>query len=81
MPKVTIWIRNDDLPAWNKISDRAMWLHDQLSYPMLTVKVDEDEVEKPVEKLAAEILKRTCKNGHPSSNGRHCFNMKCVYSG
>lgn len=31
MPKVTIWIRDKDLLAWNAIKDRPEWLHEQLS--------------------------------------------------
>jgi hypothetical protein len=27
MPKVTIWIKEEDYPIWLKIEDRPEWLH------------------------------------------------------
>jgi hypothetical protein len=33
MPKVTIWIRNEDLPKWESIADRPEWLHSHLQVP------------------------------------------------
>ena len=30
MPKVTIWIKNEDLDKWNAIADRPAWIHENL---------------------------------------------------
>jgi hypothetical protein len=30
MPKVTIWIKNEDMDKWNDIADRPAWLHKHL---------------------------------------------------
>lgn len=31
MPKVTIYIRNDDYPKWQAIADKPEWLHEHLN--------------------------------------------------
>jgi hypothetical protein len=41
MPKVTIWVRNEDYPKWQAIEDKPEWLHDhinQAAYPHLVAK-------------------------------------------
>jgi len=31
MPKVTIWIKDEDYQAWKAIPDRPKWLHQMLN--------------------------------------------------
>lgn len=31
MPRVTIWIREADMPKWETITDRPAWLHEKLA--------------------------------------------------
>jgi hypothetical protein len=31
MPKVTIWIRNEDYDKWKAIQDKPEWLHEHLN--------------------------------------------------
>lgn len=30
MPKVTIWVKEEDYPIWLKIKDRPKWLHEKI---------------------------------------------------
>lgn len=33
MPKVTIWIRNEDYDKWDAIKDKPEWLHEHINTP------------------------------------------------
>ena len=32
MPKVTIYIRNDDMALWSTLNDKPTWIHEMLQY-------------------------------------------------
>lgn len=36
MPRVTIWIRNDDYDKWLAIADKPAWLHEHLNGGLVT---------------------------------------------
>jgi len=91
MPKATIWIREEDFDAWEKIGDRPQFISDAINgrkydevqlaegYPK-TDKTPPPVLDDPNIDIAANLFAGKCKNGHPSADGKHCLNVGCVYS-
>lgn len=71
MPQANIWIRKEDWETWQAIGDKAEWMSNALNVAQKIPKMSD-----PTEVIRAY----TCKNGHRSVDGKHCFNAKCVYA-
>lgn len=44
MPKVTIWIRNEDVSKWETIANRPEWLHEHLGIDIMKQKINGEEI-------------------------------------
>ena len=42
MPRVTIWVREEDMAAWESIKDRPKFLHKILNLPAIKKQIEEE---------------------------------------
>jgi len=56
MPKVTVYIREEDYEAWKELGNRSEWLHQQLSTP--TDSLPDRELERKIKQIVAEEFDR-----------------------
>lgn len=54
MPRVNIYIRNDDWEAWENISDKPQWIHEGLTTGMVVLPPRSVQ-KKPKENLAVSL--------------------------
>jgi hypothetical protein len=88
MPNKTIYIRNQDLEAWEAIQDKPRFIADALRSVNIKTYNKAVEERKELEAIIAPYLEETepevafCKNGHVIPEGQtKCSSKGCKYAG
>lgn len=80
----TVYFREEDLPLWGAIENKAEWLHICLNDAQRiknTVVQMEHEVKRLSLTPTPERLERgTCKNGHLLDSRGKCLQKDCKYA-
>lgn len=83
-----IYIRTEDIAAWDRIENKSEWIHEKLlgvlghksEFPKKQLPAAPAE-EKTVPKANSENEVTYCNNGHPIPEGRvQCLGKSCKYS-
>jgi len=79
MPRVTIYIRNEDMEIWEAIPKKPEWLHAQLERygQTSTRKIKLPQFDK---EITVPSHKGMCKNGHITDDFGYCLAKECKYS-
>lgn len=88
MPRVNIYIREDDWQKFQAIEDRPLWLSHALrntDVPKVNKAITErKEIEKVMKPFMKHMARNTvgfCPNSHPIPEGREkCLGKGCKYS-
>lgn len=95
MPRVNIYIRNEDVENWEAIENKPEWLHLNLNkgYKVITNNADGsgkvENVKKNVIKKVDDIkipdhvyraFDKACKNGHILNKFGKCMEKGCKYA-
>lgn len=86
MPRVTQYIRDEDMAAWAAIKNKSAWIHEHLNHketvPIVRHSLSNDEVSKLKVPVAPERLKNgVCKiHGTPLDSRGKCLQKGCQYA-
>lgn len=80
MPHVNLWLRNDNVDAWEAIpkNKRSEWFNAQLERYRedATRKIKLPQFDKAI---TVPSTKGSCKNGHVADEWGRCLDKKCQY--
>lgn len=95
MPHANVWIRKQDYDKWEKLPNKSEFISNALRGEKLEAVYIEETVtdqvavvKKPIKRVdqmtndeiaVAAFNGLTCKDGHPSKDGKYCSNIKCSY--
>ena len=87
MPHANVWIRKQDYDKWEKLPNKSEFISNALRGEKLEAVYIEEEPSN--DKIAFDAFNGantkdfartlTCKDGHPSRDGKYCSNIKCSY--
>lgn len=84
MPRVDIWIRKDDMSAWEAIEDKPQFLHtvlkgDSILVPRNIIKTPQDALKAVTALKPVSTSKKFCVHGHLLGECTHKEkNRKCM---
>lgn len=75
MPRVNIYIRNDDIEHWEAIEDKPLFIHDSILSHTLAASTSvystTDGIKEDIQKINEGKNIELCKHGYPK-NGWSC---------
>lgn len=76
--KRTAYVRPEDIDAWDSLSNRAEWIHNQLGRPDVVIGTNAKLVINAVANPGSLAF---CPHNHPmAADGRSCLGKKCKYA-
>ena len=81
MPRVNIYVNNDNYPDFEKEENKSGLINQLLSDHYAGEEKIRSVVQADKVAVAAFNDQLTCKAGHPSRDGKSCSNIKCSYFG